>query len=99
MKLIAQAYVVLALGTRLGPFGTLPQHGLEYWPRQAKIIQIDVDAKMLGLVKPVSVGICGDAGRAARALAARLQGRVLACQTHRDARLARLAAEKRAGEA
>ena len=99
MKLIAQADVVLALGTRLGPFGTLPQHGLEYWPRQAKIIQIDVDATMLGLVKPVSVGICGDAGRAARALAARLQGRVLACQTNRDARLATIAAEKRAWEA
>ena len=32
MKLIAQADVVLALGTRLGPFGTLPQHGLDYWP-------------------------------------------------------------------
>jgi len=99
MKLIAQADVVLALGTRLGPFGTLPQHGLEYWPRQAKIIQIDVDATMLGLVKPVSVGICGDAGRAARALAARLQGRVLACQANRDARLATIAAEKRAWEA
>ena len=99
MKLIAQADVVLALGTRLGPFGTLPQHGLDYWPRQAKIIQIDVDATMLGLVKPVSVGICGDAGKAARALAARLQGRALACQTNRDARLATIAAEKRAWEA
>ena len=43
MKLIAQADVVLALGTRLGPFGTLPQHGMEYWPAQAKIIQVDVD--------------------------------------------------------
>ena len=49
MKLIAKADVVLALGTRLGPFGTLPQHGLTYWPEGAKIIQIDADAKMLGL--------------------------------------------------
>ena len=48
MKLIAQADVVLALGTRLGPFGTLPQHGLDYWPKQAKIIQIDADPRMLG---------------------------------------------------
>ncbi len=63
MKLIAKADVVLALGTRLGPFGTLPQHGLDYWPKDAKIIQIDADAKMLGLVKPISVGICGDAAR------------------------------------
>jgi sulfoacetaldehyde acetyltransferase len=29
MKLISKADVVLALGTRLGPFGTLPQHGLD----------------------------------------------------------------------
>jgi thiamine pyrophosphate-dependent acetolactate synthase large subunit-like protein len=43
MKLIAQADVVLALGTRLGPFGTLPQHGLDYWPKNAKIIQVDAD--------------------------------------------------------
>ena len=61
MKIIAQADVVLALGTRLGPFGTLPQHGLDYWPKKAKIIQIDSDHRMLGLVKQISVGICGDA--------------------------------------
>ncbi|MEX5694965.1 sulfoacetaldehyde acetyltransferase, partial [Pseudomonas syringae] len=30
MKLLSRADVVLALGTRLGPFGTLPQHGLDY---------------------------------------------------------------------
>ena len=43
MKLIAQADVVLALGTRLGPFGTLPQHGIDYWPKNAKLIQVDAD--------------------------------------------------------
>ena len=65
MKLMAQADVVIALGTRLGPFGTLPQHGMDYWPKNAKIIQIDADNKMLGLVKKISVGICGDAKAAA----------------------------------
>jgi len=78
MKLIAQADVVLALGTRLGPFGTLPQHGLDYWPRQANIIQIDSDPRVLGLVKPISVGIQGDARAAAAALLERLKGRTLA---------------------
>ena len=72
MKLIAQADVVLALGTRLGPFGTLPQHGLDYWPKNAKIIQVDSDHRMLGLVKQISVGICGDAKAAAQALLNRL---------------------------
>jgi sulfoacetaldehyde acetyltransferase len=98
MKLIAKADVVLALGTRLGPFGTLPQHGLDYWPKEAKIIQIDADAKMLGLVKPISVGICADAGAAARALLARLNGKDLACNANRDARLATLRDEKVAWE-
>ena len=74
MKLIAQADVVLALGTRLGPFGTLPQYGMEYWPANAKIIQVDADPRVLGLVKPVSVGICGDARAAAAALLQRLAG-------------------------
>ncbi len=99
MKLIAQADVVLALGTRLGPFGTLPQHGLDYWPKQAKIIQIDSDPRMLGLVKPISVGIHGDARAAAAALIERLKERRLAGAASRSARLARIAAEKTTWEA
>jgi len=99
MKLIAQADVVLALGTRLGPFGTLPQHGLDYWPRQAKIIQIDSDPRVLGLVKPISVGIQADARAAAAALLERLNARTLAGTASRAERLARIAAEKAAWEA
>ena len=98
MKLIAKADVVVALGTRLGPFGTLPQHGIDYWPKNAKIIQIDADAKMLGLVKKISVGICGDARAAALALVARLKGKSLACHANRDARLATVAKERKAWE-
>jgi sulfoacetaldehyde acetyltransferase len=94
MKLIAQADVVLALGTRLGPFGTLPQHGLDYWPKQAKIIQIDSDPRMLGLVKAISVGIQGDARAAAAALIRRLTGRQLVASVNRAERAARIAAEK-----
>ena len=99
MKLIAQADVVLALGTRLGPFGTLPQHGLDYWPKQAKIIQVDSDPRMLGLVKPISVGIHGDARAAAGALIERLKARRLAGAGSRAERLSRIAAEKSAWEA
>ena len=73
MKIISRADVVLALGSRLGPFGTLPQHGLEYWPANAKIIQVDADMRMLGLVKKISVGICGDARLAAIELLQRLK--------------------------
>ncbi|MBB1636108.1 sulfoacetaldehyde acetyltransferase [Cupriavidus sp. UME77] len=98
MKLLARADVVIALGSRLGPFGTLPQHGMDYWPKHAKIIQIDADHKMLGLVKKISVGICGDAKAAAVALTARLAGRTLACDASREDRAGQIAAEKAAWE-
>ncbi|PXY29155.1 sulfoacetaldehyde acetyltransferase [Prauserella sp. PE36] len=99
MKLISQADVVVALGSRLGPFGTLPQHGMDYWPKNAKIIQIDADHKMLGLVKKITVGICGDAKAAAAALTQRLAGRTLACDATREQRAATTKAEKDAWEA
>jgi sulfoacetaldehyde acetyltransferase len=94
MKLISQADVVLALGSRLGPFGTLPQHGMDYWPKEAKIIQVDADHKMLGLVKKISVGICGDAKAAAVALVKRLADRKLASDATREERAKRIASEK-----
>lgn len=99
MKLISKADVVIALGSRLGPFGTLPQHGMDYWPKDAKIIQIDADHKMLGLVKKISVGICGDAKAAAVALTRLLEGKQLACDSNKESRAAETAAEKAAWEA
>ncbi|NIC06258.1 sulfoacetaldehyde acetyltransferase [Halomonas sp. DX6] len=98
MKLIAQADVVVALGTRLGPFGTLPQHGLDYWPKDAKIIQVDADHKMLGLVKKIAVGICGDAKATAEALVERLAERDLACDSTKGQRAELIASEKAAWE-
>ena len=67
MELIAKADVVLALGTRLNPFSTLPGYGIDYWPKTAKIIQVDINADRIGLTKPVTVGICGDAKLVAEA--------------------------------
>ncbi len=98
MKLIAQADVVIALGSRMGPFGTLPQHGLDYWPKNAKIIQIEADHKNLGLVKKISVGICGDAKATAVALLARIQNKTLACDASKAQRAATIKAEKAAWE-
>ncbi|MCJ2131415.1 sulfoacetaldehyde acetyltransferase [Methylobacterium sp. E-045] len=68
MELIAKADVVLALGTRLNPFSTLPGYGIDYWPKTAKIIQVDINPDRIGLTKKISVGICGDAKHVARAL-------------------------------
>ena len=98
MKLISKADVVLALGTRLGPFGTLPQHGMDYWPKNAKIIQVDADSDQIGLVKKVTVGICGDAKEAAEELLKRIDGRTLACDATKEERAAEIKAEKEAWE-
>ncbi|EKX56203.1 Sulfoacetaldehyde acetyltransferase [Rhodobacter sp. AKP1] len=72
MELIARADVVLALGTRLNPFSTLPGYGIDYWPREARIIQVDINADRIGLTKKVTVGIQGDAAKVARAILAQL---------------------------
>ena len=72
MELISQADVVLALGTRLNPFSTLPGYGLEYWPKQAKIIQVDINPNRIGLTKRVAVGIVGDAKTVAEGILAKL---------------------------
>ena len=61
MEIIKKADVVLAIGTRLNPFSTLPGYGIDYWPKKAKIIQIDLNSDRIGLTKKVSLGIVGDA--------------------------------------
>ena len=98
MKLISRADVVLALGTRLGPFGTLAQYGMDYWPEDARIIQVDADHKMLGLVKEISVGICGDAKAAVIAIHSRLNDGSLACDANKEQRATEISQEKQAWE-
>jgi len=72
MELISQADVVLCLGTRLNPFSTLPGYGMDYWPQNAKIIQVDINPDRIGLTKKVSVGIVGDAKKVATSILAQL---------------------------
>ena len=99
MKLLSQADVVLALGTRLGPFGTLPQYGIDYWPTGAKIIQVDVDHRKLGLVKKISVGISADAGEASTAILERLKHREnIVCLNNRDSRVEQINSAKQKWE-
>lgn len=98
MRILAQADVVLVLGSRLGPFGTLPQYGIEYWPKGAKIIQVDADHRVLGLVKGIDVAVHGDAKGAAREILARLeQGNVaIAARGNAASRLAEIERQKQA---
>jgi len=72
MELISKADVVLALGTRLNPFSTLPGYGIDYWPKDATIIQVDMNPDRIGLTKKVTVGICGDAKMVAQQILEKL---------------------------
>ena len=75
MELIKQADVVLALGTRLNPFSTLPCYEIDYWPQDAKLIQVDINPDRIGLTKPVSVGIVGDAKQVAENILSQLSNK------------------------
>ncbi len=92
MELIKEADVVLCLGTRLNPFSTLPGYGMEYWPANAKIIQVDINPDRIGLTKKVSVGIVGDAAKVANGILRQLSPG--AGDEGRDERKARIAETK-----
>merc|ERR1740117_895102 len=97
MTAVNEADLVIALGTRIGPFGTNPQYGFDFWPKNAAIIQVELDPKRVGRVKALKdgdVGISGDAALAAQSIKARLEGQTIACAASRGERLARLAALK-----
>ncbi|MGB3314913.1 MAG: sulfoacetaldehyde acetyltransferase [Albidovulum sp.] len=94
MELIAKADVVLALGTRLNPFSTLPGYGIDYWPKDAAIIQVDINPNRIGLTKKVTVGIIGDAKKVANTILDRLADN--AGDAGRDDRKALIATTKSA---
>ena len=92
MQLIKDADVVLCLGTRLNPFSTLPGYGLDYWPSDAKIIQVDINPDRIGLTKKVSIGIVGDAGKVSNDILAQLSD--TAGDLNRDTRKVKIAETK-----
>jgi sulfoacetaldehyde acetyltransferase len=93
MRTIAKADVVLALGCRLGPFGTLPQYDIQYWPAEAKVIQVDIDPTVLGLSKKVELGIMADAAEFARELLSAIKAAKPSLKPNK-ARLAEVKKEK-----
>lgn len=84
MEMISKADVILALGTRLNPFSTLPGYGIDYFPKDAKLVQIDINAERIGLTKPVAVGIQGDACLAATAILEQLPSLAGDVRTQRE---------------
>jgi len=95
MRTISKADVILALGCRLGPFGTLPQYGMEYWPRGARIIQVDIDHRQLGMSRRINLAVAADAKAFARHLLLKLQ----ATSSNRRSNADRLIEVKREKEA
>ena len=61
-KLVKEADVIIALGTRLGFNSTF--YSYENINKNAKIIQVELEKKMLGRYFPISVGIHADAATA-----------------------------------
>mmetsp|Transcript_43606 Transcript_43606/g.110008 ORF Transcript_43606/g.110008 Transcript_43606/m.110008 type:complete len:620 (-) Transcript_43606:179-2038(-) len=97
MHCLRDADVVLALGTRLSPFGTNPQYGIDYWPKTAKVIQVELDPRRLSLVKRADVNIHGDAKLAAQHILAALKGAAdMPVHSTREARLAEMGKHKKA---
>ncbi len=94
MELISEADVVLCLGTRLNPFSTLPGYGIDYWPADAKIIQVDINPDRIGLTKKVTVGIVGDAAKVAKGILGQLDAS--AGDAGREDRKAKIAQTKSA---
>lgn len=76
MNTLAEADVMLAIGTRLSVFGTLPQYDINYFPETAKIIQIDVNPVNIARTHPIEVGIIGDAKAASIEILKLLQEKV-----------------------
>eukprot|EP00927_Polykrikos_kofoidii_P046018 TRINITY_DN401_c0_g1_i3.p1 TRINITY_DN401_c0_g1~~TRINITY_DN401_c0_g1_i3.p1 ORF type:complete len:664 (-),score=112.99 TRINITY_DN401_c0_g1_i3:365-2356(-) len=102
MNAVHGADVIVCIGTRLGPFGTNPQYGFNYWPGEAIVIQIEIDPRRIGVVKPLKagdIGICGDAAMATRSLKERLAaGPAPACMATVCEREAQLSSHRRVWE-
>ena len=58
-RLVKEADVIVALGTRLGFNSTF--YSYDNINKKAKIIQVELERKMLGRYFPISIGICADA--------------------------------------
>lgn len=71
-KLLAEADVVLAVGTKLGPTDTCNEHQDLLSPERQTIVQIDIEPLNVGWTYPIDHAIVGDAGVQMQAISSRL---------------------------
>ncbi len=67
---------VLAIGTKLSVFGTLPCYDIDYFPKDAKIIQVDINPRNIARTHPIEVGIIADAKASTVEIANRLKSAI-----------------------
>ena len=70
-RLTREADVIIAFGTRLGFNSTFFSY--DNLNKKAKIIQIELEKKMLGRYFPISVGICADASTVAKQMCNKIE--------------------------
>src|SRR5574340_21510 len=93
MKLIAEADVLVALGTRLNTFGTNPQYDFDYFPRNAKLIHNSINPLEIGALRPLEVGLVGDCKAVVEQLLRATEGRQP--KTERELRMRQIADAKK----
>ena len=74
MHLLSEADVVVGIGTRLSRYTTMPYYGFNYWPKNARVIQVDADSTQVGRHRRIDLGIAGDCRTFLAALRQKLQG-------------------------
>ena len=74
-RLVKEADVIIALGTRLGFNSTF--YSYENLNKKAKIIQNELEKKMIGRYFPIDVGICADASTVAKQLSNQIKNNKL----------------------
>jgi|EP00505_MAST-04D_sp_SCG-Rhode-Island_P005002 sulfoacetaldehyde acetyltransferase len=75
MRCVQDSDLVIAVGSRLNPFGTTPQYGMSYWDAQKPLIQIDKNRAALGVSCNPTIPVHGDAAATVDAINAELDAR------------------------
>src|SRR5690625_7629794 len=93
MKTMKEADVILAIGTRLSVFGILASYDIEYKPKNADIIQIDINPRNITHTHPVEVGLIADEKTASAEIYNQLKGTEKAVDNARMEKISTLKAD------
>jgi sulfoacetaldehyde acetyltransferase len=75
MKCVEASDLVVAIGSRLNPFGTTKQYNIQYWDPERPLIQIDQNVEALGVSCQPTIAVHADAVATINAVNSRLAER------------------------